>query len=72
MSWFWLNIPLSTAIFLATAGIPLWMVLRHPDARPSDSGAPYATPRLRPAAATTPPAAPHRELVSTSSGAPRS
>jgi hypothetical protein len=30
-SWFWLNIPLAVAFFLAWSGIPLWLVLRHPD-----------------------------------------
>jgi hypothetical protein len=35
MSWFWLNMPLGAVFFLAVAGIPLWMVLRHPDSRPS-------------------------------------
>ncbi len=30
-TWFWLNIPLSAVIFLAVVGIPLWMVIRHPD-----------------------------------------
>lgn len=35
MSWFWLNVPLMSVFFLATAGIPMWMVLRHPDHRPA-------------------------------------
>jgi hypothetical protein len=30
-SWFWLNIPLCAVIFSAVAGIPLWMVIKHPD-----------------------------------------
>lgn len=30
-SWFWLNIPLCAVIFSAVAGIPLWMVFKHPD-----------------------------------------
>ncbi len=30
-SWFWLNVPLMAALFLATAGIPLWLVLKRPD-----------------------------------------
>ena len=29
--WFWLNIPACTLFFLATAGIPLWLVLTRPD-----------------------------------------
>jgi hypothetical protein len=34
-SWFWLNIPLATVFFLAICGIPVWLVLRHPDTRPN-------------------------------------
>jgi hypothetical protein len=30
--WFWLNIPACMLFFLATAGIPLWLVLTRPDA----------------------------------------
>ncbi len=29
-SWLWLNVPLMAVFFLATAGIPLWLVLRRP------------------------------------------
>lgn len=53
MSWFWLNIPLAAAFFLATAGIPMWLVLRHPDTGgsrwPGASRARDATPQTRPA-----------------------
>jgi len=53
MSWFWLNIPLGAVFFLATAGIPLWMVLRHPDTRSAGTrsaaaSAPDATPLSQP------------------------
>jgi hypothetical protein len=33
-TWFWLNIPAAVVAFSATAGIPLWMVLRRPDQKP--------------------------------------
>lgn len=33
--WFWLNIPLATAIFLAIVGIPLWLVIKRPEAEPA-------------------------------------
>jgi hypothetical protein len=33
MSWFWLDVPLAVLFFAAWSGIPLWMVLRHPDRR---------------------------------------
>jgi hypothetical protein len=32
MAWFWLNIPLCAVIFALVVGVPLWMVIRHPDA----------------------------------------
>jgi hypothetical protein len=31
MYWFWLNIPLAAAFFAIWAGVPLWLVLKHPD-----------------------------------------
>jgi hypothetical protein len=34
MNWFWLNMPLAALIFAAVAGIPLWMVIKHPDTGP--------------------------------------
>jgi hypothetical protein len=34
MSWFWLNVPLMSVFFLATAGIPMWLTLRHPETGP--------------------------------------
>jgi hypothetical protein len=39
MFWFWLNMPLAAACFLAWCGIPLWMVLKHPSwgHEPADS-----------------------------------
>ncbi len=38
-SWFWLNVPLMAVFFLATAGIPLWLVLKRPDRAPGDQQA---------------------------------
>ncbi|MGD0683707.1 MAG: hypothetical protein ABSA03_01200 [Streptosporangiaceae bacterium] len=38
MNWFWLNIPLATVIFLAMSLIPLWLVIKRPDARTHASG----------------------------------
>jgi hypothetical protein len=38
-SWFWLNVPLMAAFFLATAGIPLWLVLKRPDRAPREQPA---------------------------------
>jgi hypothetical protein len=40
VNWLWLNIPLAALIFLAVTGIPLWLVVRHPDAGPAWPEAP--------------------------------
>ncbi len=39
MSWMWINLPLAVVFFGAWAGIPLYMVLRHPSwsHHPADS-----------------------------------
>ena len=39
MSWVLLNIPLGVLVVLAIAGIPMWIVIKHPDARPALSSA---------------------------------
>jgi hypothetical protein len=46
MNWLWLNVPLATVISGAVTGVPLWMVIKHPDIGP-DAAA--ATPAARPA-----------------------
>jgi hypothetical protein len=38
--WFWLNIPLAALFFTATAGIPMRMVIKHPDTAPDFSAVP--------------------------------
>jgi hypothetical protein len=37
MQWFWMNIPLGAMIFAIWTGVPLWLVLRHPDRGPGSS-----------------------------------
>jgi hypothetical protein len=34
VNWFWMNIPLMVIFFAAVAGIPLWLVFKHPDTGP--------------------------------------
>jgi hypothetical protein len=34
MHWFWMNIPLAATIFAIWTGVPLWLVLKHPDTGP--------------------------------------
>jgi hypothetical protein len=35
VTWLWVDIPLCVLFFLAVSGIPLWMVIKHPDTGPS-------------------------------------
>lgn len=57
MTWFWLNIPLGALFVLAISGIPLRMVIRHPDDRPAGTDATGRNAAARaesvPAAGTT-------------------
>jgi hypothetical protein len=36
VNWFWMNIPLMVVFFAAVAGIPLWLVFKHPDTAPEE------------------------------------
>lgn len=42
MNWLWINIPLMAVFFLAITGIPLWLVVRHPDRGPVASNTGFA------------------------------
>jgi hypothetical protein len=37
-TWLWIDIPLCVLLFLAVCGIPLWMVIKHPDTGPNGDG----------------------------------
>jgi hypothetical protein len=43
MTWLLLNIPLMILFFALCVGIPLWLVRKHPDTRPT----PAAVPAVR-------------------------
>jgi hypothetical protein len=43
MTWLLLNIPLMVLVFALMAGIPMWMVLKHPDTKPTLAAAPGVT-----------------------------
>lgn len=64
MNWIWMNIPLCALFFLAWTLIPLWMVIKHPDAGPGtampDRGLIPPEPASR---LTSEPATPARELI---------
>jgi len=49
MNWFWMNIPAALVFLGLWSGIPLWLILKHPDRGP----APLAvqSPASRPAPA---------------------
>lgn len=68
MSWFWLNIPLGVVFFLAVSGIPLWLVLKHPDAPAPET--PKPVPVRRHVAVTgVSPTAPRESEIGADSGA---
>jgi len=46
MNWLWMNIPLAAVFFTAWAGIPLWMVVKHPDWGP-EPASPYRVAELQ-------------------------
>jgi len=50
MTWFWLNIPLCVLILGAVCGIPMWLVIRHPDTAPQAIADKPARPPARPVA----------------------
>ena len=35
MNWFWMNIPAALVFVGLWSGIPMWLVLRHPDRGPA-------------------------------------
>ena len=43
MTWLLLNIPLMIAFMALWAGIPLWLIRKHPDTKPTVAAAPGVT-----------------------------
>ena len=43
MTWMLLNIPLMVLFFALWAGIPMWLVLKRPDRKPTLAAAPAVT-----------------------------
>jgi hypothetical protein len=35
MTWLWVNVPLMVLFLALWAGIPTWLVLKHPDQKPT-------------------------------------
>jgi hypothetical protein len=42
VNWFWLNVPLAAAFFVAWTGVPMWLVLRQRPERVPAAQAPAA------------------------------
>ncbi|MGH3191778.1 MAG: hypothetical protein ACRDPY_28860 [Streptosporangiaceae bacterium] len=40
MTWMWMNVPLMVMFFTLAVGIPTWLVLKHPDRKPTLAAAP--------------------------------
>lgn len=43
MNWLLPNIPLCVLFFALWVGVPLWMVLKHPDTKPAPAARPAPT-----------------------------
>jgi len=43
MTWLLLNIPLAVLFFALWVGVPVWLVLKHPDRGPARTAAPALT-----------------------------
>jgi hypothetical protein len=43
MTWMLLDIPLMVLFFALMTGIPMWLVLKHPDRKPAVAAAPAVT-----------------------------
>ena len=40
MTWLLLNVPLAVLFFALWVGVPMWLVLKHPDRGPAPAAAP--------------------------------
>jgi hypothetical protein len=40
MTWIWMNVPLMVIFFALMVGIPTWLVLKHPDRKPTLAAVP--------------------------------
>jgi hypothetical protein len=43
MTWLLLNVPLAVLFFALWVGVPMWLVLKHPDTGPAPAEAPVVT-----------------------------
>ena len=43
MTWLLLNVPLMVLVFALWTGVPMWLVLKHPDTGPAPAAAPAVT-----------------------------
>jgi hypothetical protein len=50
MTWMLMNIPLAVVFVALWVGVPLWLVLKHPDEDPKPATTPAATPAATPVA----------------------
>jgi hypothetical protein len=49
MTWLWVNVPLMVLFAALWVGIPTWLVLKHPDKKPTLAAAPaLRNPTYRP------------------------
>jgi hypothetical protein len=50
MSWIWLNMPFALVIVAFTVGLPLWVIIKHPEGGTSDASVAQVPPHAQAAA----------------------
>jgi hypothetical protein len=61
MTWMWIDVPLMVTFFALWVGIPTWLVLKHPDRKPTLAAAPAI--RMLPSTQTSRDDAAHRRAA---------
>lgn len=52
MSWIWLNMPFAVLMIAFTVGLPLWVIVKHPEGGATDASAAQVSPHAQPSAST--------------------
>jgi hypothetical protein len=47
MTWIWLNMPLAVLMVAFTVGLPLWVIIKHPEGGASDASAAQVPPHAQ-------------------------
>ena len=50
MTWIWLNMPLAVLFVAFTVGLPLWVIVKHPEGGATDTSAAQVPAHAQPSA----------------------